>query len=861
MKIERSCRCLIFRMAAVVAAVGAVASSLANQGSTRVSNALPANIIVVTNTNDSGPGSLRDALAIANDGDTIDATGVSGTILLTSGELQITHNLTISGPGADQLAVDGNAQSRVFYVNSGKTVIVSGLSIRNGHVSNAYGGGIYNEDAALKIINCIISGNSADYGGGIYNAGVYNAGPWSYADLAVIGSTLSGNYGGGIFNAASGIDSGPARATLTITDSTLSGNYGGGIGSGAFNGEAGVAVINCNISGNSTTGNGAGISNWAAGFNGGGRSMVTVNNSTLNGNSAAGHGGGIYNVGGTGGGASLALTNSTLSANSAPGDGGGIYNFGDFRGGAGVVVMNSTLSGNSTTGTGGGIYNNADRGGAYLTVTNSTLGGNSGDHGGGIFNGTVNGVVTLAIGNTILSAGDSGENIYNDSNGTVSSLGYNLSSDDGGGYLTANGDQIDTDPLLGPLQDNGGATFTHALTLDSPAIDAGDPSFTPPPFFDQRGPGFDRVVNGRIDIGSFEVQGPTPTPTATPCGGAWEERSPVPYNAGGIFAASDGTFVYAGGGADLAKNIFHKDLLKYDPVNDSWTPLAPSPDYHYHSQAVYFDHRIYNIGGYDENLEVTNTTRIYDIQTDTWTTGAPMPQPLAQMATILWNGIIYIAGGNYVGARVNTLYAYDIASDTWTTLEPMPQAVTLPGFGAINGKLYIAGGSGDAGYLNTLYIYEIATNSWTLDTEANLPEAVARPGSCVLNGRLYLYGGRLLDLTPTIITQIYDPVTNAWDRNGPPLNVPLFSSYGTAVGDNSIVAPGGLDVNFVGLIDNEQLINIPCATPTPTPTPTVTPTPTATVTPTPTPTTSPTPTSTPRATPRPRPTPDPRPTP
>src|SRR5262249_46384430 len=77
-------------------------------------NALPANIIVVTNTNDSGPGSLRQALADANDGDTIDATGVSGTILLTSGELEITHGVTINGPGAASLAVNGNANSRVF---------------------------------------------------------------------------------------------------------------------------------------------------------------------------------------------------------------------------------------------------------------------------------------------------------------------------------------------------------------------------------------------------------------------------------------------------------------------------------------------------------------------------------------------------------------------------------------------------------------------------------------------------------------------------------------------------------------------------------------------------------------------------
>src|SRR5206468_7430049 len=80
------------------------------------------------------------------------------------------------------------------------------------------------------------------------------------------------------------------------------------------------------------------------------------------------------------------------------------------------------------------------------------------------------------------------------------------------------GDQINTDPMLGPLQDNGGPTFTHTLLPGSPAIDAGDPNFTPPPYYDQRGPVFWRVRNGRIDSGSFEVQQgttPSPTPTAT----------------------------------------------------------------------------------------------------------------------------------------------------------------------------------------------------------------------------------------------------------------------------------------------------------------------------------------------------------
>src|SRR5207245_2701489 len=124
----------------------------------------------------------------------------------------------------------------------------------------------------------------------------------------------------------------------------------------------------------------------------------------------------------------------------------------------------------------------------------------------------------LDIANTIVKAASSGVNLDIGKLATVTSHGYNLSSDDAGGFLTGPGDQINTDPLLGPLQDNGGPTFTHALLPSSPAIEAGDPNFTPPPFFDQRGPGFNRVVNGRIDKGSFEVQSSTgtPTPTASP---------------------------------------------------------------------------------------------------------------------------------------------------------------------------------------------------------------------------------------------------------------------------------------------------------------------------------------------------------
>ena len=350
-----------------------------------------ANIITVTNTNDSGPGSLRQALADANDGDTI-TFAVTGAISLTSAELVITNNITISGPGADVLAVSRAANVapfRIFHVMLGHTVIIEGLTISNGSVLNTFGGGIYNFESALTVISCALAGNSA---------------------LGQQGS------GGGIFS----------------------------------------------------------------------------------------------NGGGAGGNASLTIINSAFSGNAAT-TGGAVDNNGS-SGMANLTISNSTLSGNSASFVGGGVDDHTANGTATVTITNSTLSENTSANISMFKEGV------LDIGNTVLKAAVSGVNLEIAKLATVTSRGYNVSSDDGGGFLTGPGDQINTDPMLGPLQDNGGPTFTHALLPGSPAIDAGDPSFTPPPYYDQRGPVFWRVRNGRIDSGSFEVQAgttPSPTPTAT----------------------------------------------------------------------------------------------------------------------------------------------------------------------------------------------------------------------------------------------------------------------------------------------------------------------------------------------------------
>ena len=578
-----------------------------------------ASTIPVTSTADSGAGSLREALANAADGDTIDATGISGTILLTSDELLVTNSVTIVGPGPANLAVDGDANYRVFSIEIAGSVSIFNLTVTNGfnRGTKAGGGGINNYRSTLTVSNCVVTGNSSvSVAGGIYNDGFSSS-----ATLTVIASIISGNSadfgGGGIYSAGAFV----GNATATIDASTLSGNSatnGGGIfNDGRFTGSATLTVSNCTFIGNSADfvgGGGGGIYNGgskfgsatlivansaftgnSAGGSGGGGILsdgsetgsvvVTVINSTISSNTAGSIGGGISSDATDRGDATLTVRTSTISANSAF-SGGGIYSAGDFSGDATLEIIASTISGNSANfGTGGGIdngarvsgratlkmsvctlsgnfadnvggglYNHATGNGgrALAQISACTFDGNSTDNvGGGIFNGgTSVADATVQIGNTILKRGGSGANISNEL-ATVTSFGFNLCSDNGGGFLTATGDQTMKDPKLGPLADNGGPTRTHLPLADSPAIDQGLSNTIGPLTSDTDQRGFARtfdfiaITNAPFgdgtDIGAVEVQqteGPNHAPVAK-C-----KNVTVTAGAGGTANASinDGSF-------------------------------------------------------------------------------------------------------------------------------------------------------------------------------------------------------------------------------------------------------------------------------------------------------------------------------
>jgi hypothetical protein len=378
------------------------------------------------------------------------ALGATGLPLIA--DAATAGKLTINGNGAtiERSSAKGMKNFRILAVAIGGDLTIKNVTLRNGKLTNDNGGSIYS-NGKLTVIDSTITGNSAEFGGGI----VSSIGP-----LTVINSLFNGNKS---TRDGAGINS---AGTLIVTRSTFSGNIAGipdtlqGLGGGILIAEGKATVTDSTFSDNVAYGGagGGGILN-----GGGGSSVLAVDGSTFTDN--YGNGGALFNTEGS----TMTVTNSTISGNQGFGAG-GLYNAGTLE------VTHSTISGNiSTKFEGGGIAN--------INAGLVTLG-----H-------------TIVAGNTA----PSGPDIF----GLICSLGYNLIGNTSGATIVCDptGNLLDEDALplnLGPLQDNGGPTQTHALLAGSVAINAGNPAFVPPPDFDQRGIGFPRVVGGRIDIGAYE---------------------------------------------------------------------------------------------------------------------------------------------------------------------------------------------------------------------------------------------------------------------------------------------------------------------------------------------------------------------
>jgi len=438
----------------------------------------------VTNTNDSGAGSLRQAVLNANANPEPDEivfeSTVSGTVSLASGEITITDSLTIQGPGAELLVVEGD---RIAIAGNGLSVDLSGLSLLGIDVQCTASGLLEWDAPELLLRNCtvgnsgisLLGSNVTVHDSQVSGAGISGSVIWDcdYSPFycAKLGSNISVQHsniaGGGVSTFAAGIQ---------ITDSVIT---RGGVSTVM----SGIQISNSVISGSP----GNGVSNESWGWNG---SDLSVRASTISGHGGAGIAArGSMDYGCQSGTARVIIEDSTISGN---GNGGVPLEVC-----VDATVLNSTISGNRN---GNGLNI------AYSSqgdIRHSTIVGNDS---GGLWTGQ-GGDITLR--DSIVSANGSGigadlsrylgyEGVFN--------IDHSLIQDPGSVPVDAVSNIVGQDPLLEPLQDNGGPTPTHALLPDSPAIDRGDPNFVPPPDFDQRGADFIRVVNGRIDMGAFEVQ-------------------------------------------------------------------------------------------------------------------------------------------------------------------------------------------------------------------------------------------------------------------------------------------------------------------------------------------------------------------
>jgi predicted outer membrane repeat protein len=415
----------------------------------------------VTNLNDAAvtaagdaPGTLRQAIFDANADAVADViefqTGLTGTITLSHGPLVISRALTINGPGAALLTVDASGND-----STPNSTLDDGNNTNDGDGSSVF----------------------------VIDDGDF----FAAIDVSISGVTLTGG---------DSTEGGAVRCleNLALADTVITENVATGDGGGIYMNQPLIETL------------------------------LTVHRSTISNNSSGANGGGIA----IGNPLPIEITESTLAFNQAHGDGGAIYH----SSGAPLTITQSTISGNESQGSGGGTFN-VDSGGpirADLTIRHSIVTNNTSDsdqNGSGAVGGVFDIEMVVILDHAII-AGNT------DHTNSVSDLwhGFGLDArfsligdgDTGTGTLPeapvgmpdANGNLVGgpvngvIDPMLGSLSDNGGPTQTHALLAGSPAIDAGDPAFIPPPTNDQRGAPYGRVVDGdgtggaRIDMGPFE---------------------------------------------------------------------------------------------------------------------------------------------------------------------------------------------------------------------------------------------------------------------------------------------------------------------------------------------------------------------
>lgn len=422
---------------------------------------------------DDGSCSLREAITAANSDtasgimpgecaagsgdDVISLPPLTYTLIITgsneenneTGDLDIVSHIILQNEGPEPAIIQAGPDAdsgidRVFHIRTGGGLIGNDLIIRYGHAQDPCGFPFACRD-----------------GGGVYTQGVFTL------TNSIVMQNTADRSGGGIYIGAS--------ASVGLIDSLVAENVAVDDGGGIYQSDD-LVLLRSQIVTNTTSQSGGGIYNLNS-------DRLVINDSFIASNEAAQEGGGLY----TAAGVISRIWTSTLWNNTAA-TGGGLFNASAI-----VDIRNSTFSGNSATLTGGGIHNNSNL--SNIDVLNGTIAGNSAGAGGGLYN-RQSGVIRLT--NTMVADSPSGGDCAVEGTATSVTNGLFNIIEDGTCIPSA----ASPDPLLGPLQDNGGTTMTHALLLGSPAIDKNSTCMEARPR-DQRQ--IIRPQGAGCDIGAYEA--------------------------------------------------------------------------------------------------------------------------------------------------------------------------------------------------------------------------------------------------------------------------------------------------------------------------------------------------------------------
>src|SRR5882724_8805224 len=320
---------------------------------------------------------------------------------------------------------------------------------------------------------------------------------------------------------------------------------------------------------------------------------------------------------------------------------------------------------------------------------------------------------------------------------------------------------------------------------------------------------------------------------------SWTIVANYPLVSESVSVSTDGTFAYGAGGFDGINFAPTNQFNRYDPIANTWTPLANVPGAFYDAPSVYAPNtnRIYVFGGIDATFTPSSVVQVYDVASGTWVAnGANMPGARYFAGAAYYGGtdkIYVISGFDSTFIETSTTWEYDPLTDTWNTSRAnVPIPLGGSGYSIVGQNIYLAGTWNGANGSTQHYRYDIVANTWT--AVAPVPVNIYRPDSGAIGTNTYLVGGgnpfvsRGRVKGPKVLhpstrspavsynsTYIYDTLTDTWST-GPTTNVAHSFTGGTAIGNTLIVVTG-----FNGFGDTntvEMATEGGGGTPTPTPT-------------------------------------------